>query len=73
MDLNKDVVRGKWKEIKGKVKQQWGQITDDELLRMEGTYDELQGLLQKKYGYEQERAREEIDTFLEENGWHKNH
>lgn len=73
MDLNKDIVKGKWKEIKGKVKQQWGEITDNDLTTLEGTYEELQGLLQKKYGYERERAREEIDTFLEDNGWYRDH
>lgn len=64
---NKDVFQGKWTEIKGKLRQQWGKLTDDDISQMQGTYEELEGRLQKTYGYEKERARKEIDEFLDKN------
>lgn len=64
--MNKDIVKGNWKEIKGLVKQQWGKLTDNEIMRMEGSYDELAGLLQKKYGYEKDRAASELNDFLKQ-------
>jgi uncharacterized protein YjbJ (UPF0337 family) len=62
--MNKDIIKGKWKEIKGNLKQQWGALTDDEIDSLEGSYEELEGLLQKKYGYEKDRTKKEIDSFL---------
>lgn len=62
--MNKDVIQGHWGEVKGKVKQQWGAITEDDLKQMEGTYDELAGTLQKKYGYDRDKAEKEIDQFI---------
>lgn len=71
MNINEDIVKGNWKEIKGKVKQKWGKFTEDDLTQMEGGYDELMGKIQKKYGYQQEQARRELDEFLNENGWNE--
>ncbi len=67
--MNKDIIKGKWKEIKGKIKQQWGDITDDEITEMEGTHDELEGLLQKKYGYQKDEAQKKIKEFTDKNKW----
>jgi uncharacterized protein YjbJ (UPF0337 family) len=67
--MNQDIVAGKWKEIKGKLTQQWGNITDNDITQMKGTHEELQGLLQSKYGYQKDKAQKEIDTFLKLNGW----
>lgn len=63
--MNQDIIKGKWHEIKGKVLQQWGKLTDDDLAQMKGSSEELAGILQKKYGYENDRMQNEIDTFLE--------
>lgn len=63
--VNKDILQGKWKQMRGKVKQQWGKITDDQLDRINGTYDELTGLIQENYGYTVEKARQELDGFLQ--------
>lgn len=60
----KDVIEGNWKILKGKVKQQWGKFTDDEITQMKGSKDELSGELQKKYGYKKAEAEEKIDDFL---------
>ncbi len=62
--MNPDVIKGKWKEIKGGVKQQWGKLTDDEITQTEGQQEKLIGLLQKNYGYSRERAEEEYKKFM---------
>jgi len=62
--MNVDVIQGKWRQIRGKVRERWGKITDDDLDRIEGRADQLVGLLQEKYGYARERAQKEVDAFL---------
>lgn len=61
--MNKDQAAGNWKELKGKIKQQWGKLTDDDLTVLEGTSDELSGRIQKRYGIAKEEAQKQIDTF----------
>jgi uncharacterized protein YjbJ (UPF0337 family) len=63
--MNKDILAGKWKEMKGRVKEQWGKLTDDELDRAEGKGEQMIGLLQQRYGYSKERAQEEYDRFMQ--------
>ena len=62
--MNKDILLGKWKQMKGQVKQQWGRLTDDRLDRISGRYEELSGLIQEKYGYTREKAEQELNSFL---------
>jgi uncharacterized protein YjbJ (UPF0337 family) len=62
--MNRDILEGQWKQLKGKVKQQWGRLTDDELERINGHYDELAGLIQERYGYSRDEAANELDMFL---------
>jgi uncharacterized protein YjbJ (UPF0337 family) len=62
--MNRDVLEGQWKQLKGKVKQQWGRLTDDELDMINGRYDELAGLIQERYGYSRDEAANELDMFL---------
>lgn len=62
--MNKDFIKGYWKELKGKVKQQWAKITDDDLAYINGSYEELEGLLQKRYGYNKDQIEKEIDQFV---------
>ena len=61
--MNKDQAAGNWKELKGKIKQQWGKLTDDDLTVLEGTSDELAGRIQKRYGIAKEEAQKQIDSF----------
>lgn len=61
--MNADVLKGKWKEMKGKVKEQWGNLTDDDLDRIEGRSDQMIGLLQQRYGYAKDKAEEEYNRF----------
>jgi uncharacterized protein YjbJ (UPF0337 family) len=65
--MNENIVEGQWKMIRGEIKKQWGKLTDDELDQAEGNRDKLVGLLQKKYGYTQEKAQQEYDDFV--NTW----
>lgn len=67
--MNEDIIKGKWKEIKGHVKQKWGKLTDDQIDQVNGSLEELQGLLQKNYGYQREEAKKQIDEFIKNNSW----
>ena len=64
--MNKDILEGKWKQMRGNAKTWWGKLTDDDLDRAAGKYDVLVGLLQEKYGYTRQRATEEIDKRVTE-------
>jgi uncharacterized protein YjbJ (UPF0337 family) len=59
--MNKDIFEGKWKEMRGQVKEWWGELTDDELEATGGRAEQLVGLLQQRYGYTREHAEEEIE------------
>jgi uncharacterized protein YjbJ (UPF0337 family) len=64
--MSNDVLKGKWKEISGKVKQKWGKLTDDDILTVNGSAEELSGKLQKHYGYKKDEAQKHINDFLKE-------
>ena len=66
--MNWDQIEGNWKEYKGKMQQQWGDLTDDELDRAEGRRTELAGLLQQKYGKSKEEAERELDAWAAKSG-----
>jgi len=61
--MNKNIFQGEWNVIKGKIKQKWGDLTDDQLATIEGKNDEIFGALQKQYGYNQEEAQKQVDDF----------
>jgi uncharacterized protein YjbJ (UPF0337 family) len=63
--MNADVLKGKWLQLKGKVRSQWGKLTDDELEQINGDGEQLVGLLQERYGYAKDRAQREVDTFID--------
>ena len=67
--MNDDIIKGHWKEVKGKLKQQWGKLTDDQISQMNGSFEELQGVLQKNYGYQKDEAKKAIDSFIDKNRW----
>lgn len=68
--MNKAIVKGHWHEIKGKLKQQWGKFTDDDIQQLSGSYEELQGLLEKRYGYKKEEAEKTLEKFLKDQNIH---
>jgi len=61
--MNWDQVEGDWKNFKGKVREQWGKLTDDDLERIGGKKDQLVGTLQEKYGHAKEKVEKDVDDF----------
>ena len=64
--MNEDVLKGQWKQIRGKSKEWWGKLTDDDLDVIDGKRDQLIGKLQEKYGYSKEKASQEVNSRLKE-------
>jgi len=61
--MNWDTMKGQWKQFRGKVKEQWGKLTDDDLDRIEGKRDQLLGVVQKRYGVAREEAEKQVRNF----------
>ncbi|MFT3731064.1 MAG: CsbD family protein [Hyphomicrobium sp.] len=61
--MNWDRIEGNWKQFSGKVKEKWGQLTDDDLAQVNGNREQLEGILQKRYGYAKDQAKRELDTW----------
>ena len=64
--MNWDQVQGQFKQLGGKLKQKWAKLTDDDLQLLSGKKDELIGKLQQRYGWEKEKAEQELDGFLKD-------
>jgi uncharacterized protein YjbJ (UPF0337 family) len=62
--INQDILQGKWKQLRGQVKQNWGRLTDSQLDQIEGRNEELVGLLQESYGYTRAQAQQAVDDFV---------
>jgi uncharacterized protein YjbJ (UPF0337 family) len=62
--MNWDQIEGNWVKTKGKLRQQWGKLTDDDLTLIDGKREELAGRLQERYGYQKEQAEKEIDAWM---------
>ena len=67
--MNKDIIAGKWTQMKGKVKEKWGDLTDDDIDVAEGNAQYLAGKLQEKYGWAKDRAEKEVKDFSDR--WEK--
>jgi uncharacterized protein YjbJ (UPF0337 family) len=61
--MNRDTFQGQWKQMKGSVKKQWGKLTDDDIARVEGDFDELAGRIQERYGVAREEAEKQIKAW----------
>jgi uncharacterized protein YjbJ (UPF0337 family) len=61
MDWNR--VEGNWKQVKGKVKEKWGALTDDDLNVINGRRDQLEGKIQERYGLAKDQIRKDIDDW----------
>ncbi len=61
--MNTDIIKGKWKQLSGQIKQQWGDLTDDDLTVAEGNRDYLVGKLQERYGITRDAAQEQVREF----------
>ncbi len=62
--MNKDVLEGKWKQLRGSIQKQWGRLTNDELDQVEGNGERLLGLIQEKYGYARDEAERRLNELL---------
>jgi uncharacterized protein YjbJ (UPF0337 family) len=67
--MNRDIAQGNFNQIKGKIKQQWGKLTDDEIDQMEGHAEVLAGKLQERYGLERAEAERQAKEFQTRNNW----
>ena len=61
--MNTDIIKGKWKQLNGQIKQQWGKLTDDDLTVAEGTRDYLSGKVQERYGVTKDVAEQQVRDF----------
>jgi uncharacterized protein YjbJ (UPF0337 family) len=67
MDWNR--VEGNWKQVKGKVKEKWGKLTDDDLDVINGRRDQLEGKIQERYGIAKDQTRKDIDDWYSAQKW----
>ena len=61
--MNSDIIKGKWKQLGGRIKERWGNLTDDDLDVAEGHSEYLAGKLQERYGWTKEKAQQELRVF----------
>jgi uncharacterized protein YjbJ (UPF0337 family) len=62
--MNTDQLQGKWKQMKGSVKERWGKLTDDEIDIINGRSDQLVGKIQEKYGIAKDDAQRQVDDWM---------
>jgi len=62
--MNRNVLEGKWMQLRGAVREKWGDLTDDDLDQIAGKREKLAGVLQERYGYSEMEVNREIDDFL---------
>lgn len=62
--MNQDILQGRWTQLKGKVREKWGELTDDEIDQIAGQKDQLIGKIQERYGLAKNEAEREIDDWL---------
>ncbi len=63
--VNDDQLKGNWKQFKGELKKKWADLTDDDLLYIEGRTDKLEGKIQERYGDKQEEVKKWVDEWFE--------
>lgn len=62
--FNEDTIKGKWNEIKGEIRTQWGNMTEDELEKSSGNMTSIAGLIQQRYGAKKEEVQEKLNNIL---------
>jgi uncharacterized protein YjbJ (UPF0337 family) len=61
--MNTDIIKGKWKQLNGRIKQQWGELTDDDLTVAEADREYLAGKVQERYGVTRDVAMQQVNDF----------
>ena len=59
-----DILKGKWEQLKGKVRSKWGKLTDDDVEKIGGAKDRLVGSIRERYGFAKEDAEREVEDWL---------
>lgn len=59
--MNRDIAEGKWKQLKGQIREKWGELTDDDIDQVEGSSDRFIGILQERYGLAREEAKKQFE------------
>jgi len=62
--MNWDRIEGSWKQFSGKVKEQWGKLTDDDITQINGSREQLEGKIQARYGYAKDQVRKDVDDWI---------
>lgn len=65
--MNWDRVEGNWKQFGGKVKEQWGKLTDNDIAQINGNREQLEGLIQSRYGFAKDQVKKAVDNWLKTN------
>lgn len=65
--MNWNEIEAKWDQAKGKIKEQWGELTDDDLMQIDGKKDQLIGKLQERYAQKEEEAAAEVRAWMANN------
>jgi uncharacterized protein YjbJ (UPF0337 family) len=66
--MNSDTFKGQWMQLKGKIRQQWGKLTDDEVDQMQGNSEMLIGKIQERYGRSRDEAEREVNRWYDDQG-----
>lgn len=61
--MNRDTLEGQWTQLKGKAREQWGELTEDDIEKVNGSYEQLVGRIQERYGIEKEKARQMVEDW----------
>ncbi|WP_442966593.1 CsbD family protein [Psychrobacter sp. I-STPA10] len=62
--MNKDTLKGEWKQLRGSVKQKWADLTDDDLAHVDGSFDKLVGKIQERYGHLKDEVETQVNEWL---------
>lgn len=65
--MNQDILKGRWSQLKGELKTQWGKLTDNDVTQIEGQRDKLIGKVRERYGLAKDDAERQVDDWLARN------
>ena len=63
--MNADVTEGKWEQLKGKAREKWGRLTNDDVEEVKGNFEQLVGKIQERYGRDREAAEREVRAWFD--------
>jgi uncharacterized protein YjbJ (UPF0337 family) len=69
--MNKDILKGKWTQMKGDIRGKWGKLTDDDVMQIQGDAEKFIGKLQERYGHTRDQAEKELNDYLDSRGYRR--